>query len=404
MNFRINALNASQAVVTLELAAANEAMALDAARRQGLTVLSIRSRGWTASLRPASAPSRRGRFPLTLFSVELMSLLEAGLNLVEALQALTEKEAAGSGGGERQRVLAGILAAIRRGESFSQAVAGFPEHFPALFIATLKASEQTGNLPEALSRYIAYQEELDRVRKKVVSAMIYPAILMVVGSLVLSFLMFYVVPRFARVYEDVSDNLPFFSRLLLAAGRGMEQNGGLIAACAALLLVTAVYAVSRPGFRAWFNRRLWRVPGLGERMKVYQLARLYRSIGMLLRAGVPAVRAFDMVRDLLSAHLRLGLVRARELIAEGRPMSAALDATGLATPVALRMMMVGERSGEMGDIMGRIARFHDDEIARFLDWFTRAFEPVLMAVLGIAVGGVVVLMYMPIFELAGNIQ
>jgi len=139
-------------------------------------------------------------------------------------------------------------------------------------------------------------------------------------------------------------------------------------------------------------------------MKVYQLARLYRTIGMLLRAGIPAVRAFDMVRDLLSSHLRLNLLRARELIAEGRPMSAALDATGLATPVAMRMMMVGERSGKMGEIMGRIARFHDDETARFVDWFTRAFEPILMAVLGLAVGGVVVLMYMPIFELAGSIQ
>ena len=139
-------------------------------------------------------------------------------------------------------------------------------------------------------------------------------------------------------------------------------------------------------------------------MKVYQLSRLYRTLGMLLRAGIPAVRAFDMVRDLLSDHLRLSLAKARTRIAEGQPMSTALDEMGLATPVALRMMLVGERSGDMGEIMGRIARFHDEETARYIDWFTRAFEPLLMAVLGLAVGGVVVLMYMPIFELAGSIQ
>jgi general secretion pathway protein F len=139
-------------------------------------------------------------------------------------------------------------------------------------------------------------------------------------------------------------------------------------------------------------------------MKVYQLARLYRTMGMLLRAGIPAVRALDMVKDLLTAHLRPQLASARKEIEHGKPMSLALSAAGLATPVATRMMEVGERSGDMGSMLGQIARFHDDEVARFVDWFTRAFEPLLMTVLGLAVGAVVVLMYMPIFELAGSIQ
>jgi general secretion pathway protein F len=139
-------------------------------------------------------------------------------------------------------------------------------------------------------------------------------------------------------------------------------------------------------------------------MKTYQLARLYRTAGMLMRAGIPAVKALEMVEGLLSSHLRPQLVRARRLIEEGHAMSAALGGAGLATPVAARMMLVGERSGDMGHMLGQIARFHDDEVARFVDWFTRAFEPVLMAVLGVAVGLVVVLMYMPIFELAGNIK
>src|SRR5206468_7830634 len=132
---------------------------------------------------------------------------------------------------------------------------------------------------------------------------------------------------------------------------------------------------------------------------VYQLARLYRTVGMLLRAGIPAVKSLEMVKDLLSIQLRPQLSRATLMIQQGQSMSSALGATSLATPVATRMMLVGERSGDMGEMMARIARFHDDQIARFVDWFTRAFEPILMAVLGIAVGLVVVLMYMPIFEL-----
>ena len=393
MNFQILAVDGQQQVVSLKLEAANAAIAADQVRKQGLTLISLESKG-------LRLPRRTARFPATLFSLELLALLEAGLNLVEALQTLAEKEAHG----ERQEVLSGLLAALHRGEPFSQAVAGFPQHFSPLYVATLKASERTGSMREALGRYIAYQEELERVRKKVVSASIYPAILMIVGALVVGFLMFYVVPRFAAVYEDMAGNLPFFSQLLLAFGNAVRNHALVISFGFVSFLLLAAWASSQPAFRAWLNTRLWRVPGLGARMKVYQLARLYRTAGMLLKAGIPAVKALEMVRDLLAAHLRPSLSQARTLIEQGKPMSAAMAAAGLATPVASRMMAVGERGGDMGQMFMQIARFHDDEVARFIDWFTRAFEPILMAVLGTAVGLVVVLMYMPIFELAGSIN
>jgi general secretion pathway protein F len=396
MRFSALALDARQQVVALSLEAANAAIAADRLQKQGLTLISLEPKG----LDLKRLLRGEARFPTTLFSVELMSLLEAGLNLVEALQTLAEKEAHG----ERQEVLSGMLAAIHRGEPFSQAVAGLPQHFSPLYVATIRASERTGNVQEALGRYIAYQEELERVRKKIVSASIYPAILMVVGALVIGFLMFYVVPRFASVYEGMAGNLPFFSQLLLAFGNLVRNHAVLIGFAFASFVVFAIWAFSLPAFRAWLNTRLWRVPGLGERMKVYQLARLYRTAGMLLKAGIPAVKALEMVRELLAAHLRPSLSQARTLIEQGQPMSAALAAAGLATPVASRMMAVGERSGDMGHMFMQIARFHDDEVARFIDWFTRAFEPILMAVLGTAVGLVVVLMYMPIFELAGSIN
>lgn len=402
MHYNALAVDARQQVIKLDVEAANPALAAEQLRGKGLTLLSLEAGGWQRGALGTALRGfgRRARFPTTLFSMELMSLLEAGLNLVEALQALGEKQAHG----ERQEVLSGMLAAIHRGEPFSQAVAAFPQHFPPLYVATVKASERTGNVKEALGRYIAYQEELERVRKKVVSASIYPAILTVVGALVIGFLMFYVVPRFAAVYEDMAGTLPFFSQLLLGFGNLVRQHALALALALVSFLCSGIWAFSRPGFRAWLNTQVWRIPAVGERMKVYQLARLYRTAGMLLNAGIPAVKALDMVRDLLAAHLRPQLAKARKLIEEGQPMSAALAAAGLATPVASRMMAVGERSGDMGAMFVQIARFHDDEVARYVDWFTRAFEPVLMAVLGTAVGLVVVLMYMPIFELAGSIH
>jgi general secretion pathway protein F len=395
MQFNVLAVDARQQVVALSLEAASEALAADQVRSRDLSVISVEPAGFRLAL-----PKRKTRFPATLFSMELLSLLDAGLNLVEALQTLAEKE----GGGERQEVLSAILGAIHRGEPFSQAVAALPRHFSPLYVATIKAAERTGNVREALGRYIAYQEELERVRKKIVAASIYPAILMAVGGLVLAFLMFYVVPRFARVYEDMAGTLPFFSKLLLAFGSFVGNHAFVLGMGFVALVGLAGWAWSRAETRSWLNLQLWRLPALGSHMKVYQLARLYRTTAMLLRAGIPAVRALDMVHDLLAAHLRPQLAGARKRIEEGQPMSAALGAAGLATPVASRMMLVGERSGDMGNMLAQIARFHDEEVARTIEWFTKAFEPVLMAVLGLAIGGVVVLMYMPIFELAGSIR
>ena len=399
MRFEVHAVDARQQVVALTLDAASEAAARDAARVKGLEVFSVASKSLGLRL------PQRSPFNSLLFSKELKSLLEAGLNLVEALQTLSEKDSAGkAAAGGRSQVLSAIVAALHRGEPFSQALAGLPAAFSPLYVATVKAAERTGGIAEALGRFIAYQEELERVKKKIVSASIYPAILLAVGVLVMGFLMLYVVPRFAGVYEDMAGTLPFFSQLLLAFGRFVGSNAVLMLGTLVFLVGISFWACTNPAFRSWLNTRLWQLPGVGSRMKVYQLSRLYRTAGMLLRAGIPAVRTLDMVPGLLSAHLRPQLFLAKRLIEEGRSMSAAFATAGLATPVASRMMSVGERSGDMGAMLGEIARFHDEEVARYVDWFTRAFEPVLMAVLGIAVGLVVVLMYMPIFELAGNIK
>jgi len=392
MQFNVHALDAQQQVIALSLDAASEADARGMAEQRGLIVFSVEGKRGLPRLR------RAGGFKTVLFTVELLSLLEAGLNLVEALQTLAEKDVAG------EQVLGGLVAAIHRGEPFSRAVAAFPEHFSPLYVATIKASERTGNVKEALSRYIAYQEELERVKKKVISASIYPAILVIVGALVLGFLIFYVVPRFAQVYDDMAHSLPLFSQLLLGFGSFVGKHALVLFSVFILGTGACAWGLSRPQVRAALMQRVWRLPAIGERMKTYQLARLYRTAGMLMRAGIPAVRALEMVEGLLASHLRPHLARARSLIEEGHAMSAALGAAGLATPVAARMLLVGERSGDMGAMLGQIARFHDDEVARFVDWFTRAFEPVLMAVLGVAIGFVVVLMYMPIFELAGNIK
>lgn len=371
----------------------------DAARQmvaRGYTVIGVKARtAW-----PALSLTRTGHFPLVLFSQELLALLQAGLALVEALETLTEKEQRP----EVRQVLARIIATLYEGHAFSYALQHASAHFPALYVAMVRASERTGDLPEALSRYIAYQSQMDAVRRQVVSASIYPLLLAVVGGLVTLFLMVYVVPRFSHLYADIGTELPLMSQLLMRWGQLLEADGAAMLAAALLLVGGGAYAATRPQARQGLARALRQLPGVGARLRVYQLARFYRSLGMLLRGGMPVLPSIELVSDLLESGLHGPLQRAAARIREGQPLSEAMERHGLTTAVALRMLRVGERTGRMGEMMERIAAFHEEETARWVERFTRLFEPLLMAFIGVVIGLIVVLMYFPIFELAGSIQ
>jgi general secretion pathway protein F len=164
------------------------------------------------------------------------------------------------------------------------------------------------------------------------------------------------------------------------------------------------YAISRPALRKWFIQLLWRIPAIGKRLRVFQLARFYRTLGMLQKGGTPIIAALQSVAGLLDAAMQTKMKQAIVSIQQGQLISNAMESAGLTTPVALRMLRVGERSGKIGDMMERIAAFYDDELSRWIDWFTRLFEPLLMLLIGLVIGVVVLLLYMPIFELAGSIQ
>ena len=395
MQFEIKALRSGEGVCVLSIAALNESDAASVAKSQGYAVLSVKAAGNAfVQLKP------RRSFPLVLFSQELLSLLDAGLSLIEALLALGVKERTP----ESKKVIDAIISRLYEGQTFSAALQEFPSVFPPLYIASIRASEKTGGLGEALSRYVAYQTQLNFVKKKIISASIYPVVLMAVGGLVMLFLLAYVVPRFASVYEGSRTTLPWMSQMLLNWGSLLQNHGILLLVVAAVGVAGAVYAFSRQSVREALLTKLWRIPAIGERMHIYQLARFYRTLAMLFKGGIPVVSALDMVSGLLQPALRGKLILASNSIREGQTISQAMEAHELTTPVALSMLRVGERSGNMGEMMERIATFHDEEMARWVDWFTKLFEPLLMATMGVVIGVIVVLMYMPIFDLAGGIQ
>ena len=392
MLFKVTSLDASGAVAVHEIDALDEADARRQAGARGLRILNIE----------AARLGRAGRAKLALvpFSSELVALLEAGLTLVEAIDALTEKERDES----IRNVLDGLRRRLFEGQSFSVALGEFPSTFPALFVATVRASERSGAISESLRRYVTYQEQINVLKKRLINASIYPAVLLSAGLLVVLFLVAYVVPRFSSVYEEIGGELPLASRLLMQWGKLLEAHGMAVLLGFLAFVAAFVYMVSQASFRAAVGRSILKIPAIGRQMQTYQLARLYRTVGMLIRGGIPVVTAFEMTRGLLAASAQPRLVAATKAVREGRSLTEALAHEGLTTAVAERMLRVGERSGNMGDMMERIAAFYDDELSRFVDVATRLVEPAMMAVIGLIIGGIVVLMYFPIFELAGSIR
>jgi len=392
MRFRITTLDGGQGVAIHEMDALDEADAHRQALARGLRVLAIQA----ARLKG----SRRARLSLVSFSNELVALLEAGLSLVEGIDALTEKERDES----VRHLLEGLRRRLYEGQSLSVALGEFPSTFPTLYVATVRASERTGAIAEALRRFVAYQQQIDLLKKRLINASIYPAVLLAAGSLVVLFLVTYVVPRFSGIYEDIGGELPFASKMLMQWGRLLDAHDVAVLAGFLAFVALAGYGVLRPGFRAAVGRLCARIPVVGYQIELYQLARLYRTVGMLLRGGLPVVTAFEMTRGLLAAAARPRLAVATRVVREGRSLTDALAGQGLTTPVAERMLRVGERSGNMGEMMERIAAFYDEELSRFVDVATRLIEPAMMTVIGLVIGLIVVLMYFPIFELAGSIR
>jgi len=394
MRYRVKALRPGEGVMALTVEAIDADEAAAGLVRSGAQVLSVHAaRGnWFGA--------RRSHFPLMLFTQELIALLDAGLSLTEALETLAEKEHKP----ESRQMIYRLVQTMREGRPFSAALAAQAEVFPALYAATVRAAESTGDLSPALARYVGYQNQIDIIKKKIVSASIYPVLLIGIGTLVIGFLLGYVVPRFASVYAESGRDLPWMSRILLSWGETVQQYGIWIAVVAVAIIAGFILTLMQPGTRATLTRLAWRTPAVGERLRIFQLTRFYRSLGMLLSGGIPIVSALDMVAGLLNANLRMGATVAMEALRRGESISNAFTVGDLTTPVASRLLRVGEKSGRMGEMMDRIAIFHDEEMARWVDWFTRLFEPLLMVFIGLTIGMIVVLLYMPIFELAGSIQ
>ena len=378
------------------LDAASVAAARDQASSLGLTVLGARASvvSWLAGSRARS----RHVVEMAVFIEQLRDLLVAGLSVIEALDAL-ERGARGAA----VDLISQLRRQLMEGKTLSEAFATDPI-FPALLVALVRASELTSDLPDTLSRYLEHERRAAEVRHKVISTSIYPLLVIAVGTLVLLFLLFYVMPRFARIFEGMSGELPWSARAMVAWAHSLHDYGGWWLGGAGAASIAVVALLSSNAIRATALRRVLSWAPLRDRLKTYFLARWYRAIGMLVQGGIALPQALNLANDLLPLGLRDAGQAVERGVREGLSPSAAHARAGMATPVAEQLMLAGERTGDLGTVLTKVAHFHESEISRDLERAMRALEPIVMVTIGLGVGIVVVLMYMPIFELASAIQ
>ncbi|MBB2486995.1 type II secretion system F family protein [Mitsuaria sp. WAJ17] len=348
---------------------------------------------WQQLLRARARP-----LDVVVLAEQLRDLLGAGLSVIEALDTLGR-----SASSDTSEALEQLTQRLRGGQALSLALSA-DMRFSALLVSLVKAAELTSDLPQALTRFIEHERRVAELRHRISSVAIYPLVLTGVGLTVLLFLLLYVIPRFARVFEGMNGALPWSARAMISWSHWLQAHGVWLLLAAGIAVGGLVALVGSPAVRTRAMQRLMQRGPLRDRLRVYFLSRWYRSTGMLVAGGIPLPEALALSNGVLPLGMRAGGLAVERALREGQAPARAHADAGMATPVAEQLILAGERIGDMGSVLTRIAHYHDAEVARSLERGVRVLEPLVMLLIGIGVGVVVVLMYMPIFELASALQ
>jgi len=386
-------------VVEREFEASNRERLRENLEEQGFFVFNIRRRPWQNFLPLGIGPSRFSGRRFLVFNQEFLVLIRSGLPILQVLDALVERMESGG----ILNALQEIRQDIKGGSSLSEAFGKFPRFFPHLFLASIRAGERTGDLPNTLGRYIAYQKRMEAIRRKVQSASIYPIILCLAMTGVLLFMLVYVIPSFTQIYADAKVELPVLTRLVIWTAEGVKNTLPLA------LLIGIPVAMSGHRFLNtergifWRDRVKLRLPFFGPLATEYAIAGYCRTLATTLASGMPVVQAMRMSQGTLNNRiLETRLSRAVQRVEEGIRIAEALGEAGFFPKIALRMIGVGEASGGLDDMLNDVSDFYEEEVEGRLDRLSTMIEPLMLLLAGLIIGGIVVAMYIPIFQLAGT--
>jgi type IV pilus assembly protein PilC len=367
---------------------------------QGFFVFKIQKKSLQFLWEKGSARSKIDNKEMITFNQEFLVLLKSGLPIIQALDTILERVEKG----RLAEVLKNIREDIKGGSSLSESFEKYPSAFSQLYVASIRAGERTGDLPQTIRRYIAFLKKSEGFKKKVISALIYPAILVTAAFVAITVLLVYVVPTFSQVFADTGSKLPVPTQVLIMLTGLLKRS---------FVLLVAASVASGYLFRRWaatlsgrftVDSLKLKLPFAGQIFSKYAIVGFTRTLATVLESGVPIVESLRMsVGTLNNKFLEKKLLAAITRVEEGTSISIALDGAKMFPPLALRMLSVGETTGALEEMLEGISDYFEEEIDQRLQFLSTAIEPAIMVVMGLIIGAIIITMYLPVFKIAGTV-
>jgi type IV pilus assembly protein PilC len=334
---------------------------------------------------------------ISIFSRQLATMLAAGIPLVQAFEIV----GAGHENAAMQKLIYAVKADVEGGSALAEALAKQPLYFDDLFVNLVEAGEQAGALESLLDKIATYKEKTEAIKKKIKKALTYPASVLVVALVVTTILLIFVIPSFEDLFQGFGADLPAFTRMVIDLSFFVRSNGAYIVMLISAAVATFLYFLkrSRP-FRHFLDRAMLKAPIIGPILEKAAIARYARTLSTMFAAGVPLVEALESVAGATGNIVyEVGVLQIRDEVATGQRLQMAMENTDLFPNMVIQMIAVGEESGSLDAMSAKVADFYEADVDDAVDNLSSLLEPMIMAILGVLVGGLVVAMYLPIFKL-----
>jgi type IV pilus assembly protein PilC len=397
-NFHYEGVNYGGKKVSGSLEAAGETEAKALLRKDRIRVTSLREK---KAAQPFSFGGRVRLKDVSAFTRQFASMNSSAIPLVQSLDALGEQ----TGNKTLRAAVRAISADVQAGISLAEALSRRPRIFNRLYCAMVRAGEAAGILPSVLLRLADYQEKAVNVRRRVTSAFAYPALVASVAAVALVALMTFVVPTFSSMLSELGAQLPLSTRVVIAASDLVRTWIFPLLLAAAAVTVAAVYLYrTNEQVRFSMDALQLRLPLFGSLQKKSAVSRFSRTFGSLLTGGVPIAEALEITADTAGNRvLEKGFMRTLEAIRSGQPLAAPLKETGVFPPMVVQMIGVGEKSGQLPEMLAKISDYYDTEVDASITALTSILEPALIVIMGVVIAGVLISMYLPMFEMVNSI-
>ncbi|WP_456373288.1 type II secretion system F family protein [Thiolapillus sp.] len=375
-----------------KMRAANDALVRADLRRQGVTPVKVQKLINLRIGKPKITPG-----DIAVFSRQLATMMKAGVPLVQALDIVGK----GHNNPAMQEMILSIKADIEGGTSLTNALRKHPLYFDDLFCNLVEAGEHAGVLETLLDRIATYKEKTESIKKKIKKALFYPTAVIVVGIIVTAILLIFVVPTFEELFQSFGAELPAFTQLVIDLSKFIREYWwAILLGLAATVIILSNLWKRSPKFREMIDRALLKAPIFGSILHKSALARFARTTSTMFAAGVPMVEALDSVAGATGSIVYGNAVKEmRDDIATGQSLRLAMEQQDLFPHMVKQMVAIGEESGALDEMLGKVADFYEEEVDNAVDSLSSLLEPLIMAILGVLVGGLVVAMYLPIFKL-----